>query len=355
MVYNFGPGPAILPEVIKTQLKEAITDYNDTGISILELSHRSPEFINIINESKNLTLELMNLSEEEYEVLFLPGGSCSQFFMIPLNILSEDEKALYVISGLWTQYAYEQAERMYGDNIHKTNDPNLDNIDTSQYKYVYITSNDTAFGTQYEKNSYPKVKNSLLVADMCSDILSRDIDYSQFDIMHASVQKNLGVAGVTMIVIKKHLISDDTYIHLPDMLHYQKHAEKNSMYNTTPVFSVYSCLLVLRWLKQKGGMIEVEKNNIKKAQLLYNYLDTTHLFKPNILDKSKRSIMNITFSMESLEEEKNFIKYAKSKNIIGIVPYPAIGTGIRVSLYNGMPIGHVEQLLFVMRSYHSPI
>ena len=347
--YNFNAGPSALPNDVFKYSSEAIKDLDKTGLSILEISHRSEKFAEIINRAKVLTLEISGLESNDYEVLFLQGGASHQYLMVASNFLNN--VAGYVNTGTWSEKAMGEAQ-YYGNVIEvaSSKDKNhtyipknieiLDNVD-----YLHITTNNTIFGTQFHK--FPAT-DSPLIADMSSDIFSRKIDFSSFDLIYAGAQKNIGAAGVTMVILKKELLEKNKR-KIPSILSYQNHVDKKSLYNTPPVFSIYTCMLNLEWILRSGGIEVIEKKNIEKAKLLYNEIDNNDAFY-GFVDKSDRSIMNVTFGIHNNYDSEEFDNICSNNFIHGIKGHRSVG-GYRVSLYNAISIDSVRVLVNIMKEF----
>jgi phosphoserine aminotransferase len=352
--YNFNPGPAILPLEVLKEVASNLVDYSHSGISILEISHRSNEFKEILEEAKSLLREIMNIPED-YEILFLQGGASLQFAMVPLNLLGEERKADYIITGNWSKKALKEAKLLGDIHIAATTEeenfrriPQMEEINLSEdASYVHITSNNTIFGTQW--SHFPDTGDIPLVADMSSDILSREIDINKFGIIYAGAQKNLGPAGVTLVIIRRDL-AERCSEHVPTMLKYTTHIEENSLYNTPSVFAIYVLNLVLRWLLDKGGIKEIEKINKKKAEILYKTIDNSEGFYKPFAEKGSRSMMNITFRLKDEELEKKFLEEALTLDLFGLKGHRSVG-GIRASIYNAFPLEGVEVLAEFMERF----
>jgi phosphoserine aminotransferase len=352
--FNFNPGPATLPLEVLEELQKNVVDFNNIGMSFLEISHRSKEFEEILNTAKSLLKELMDIPDD-YEVLFLSGGASLQFAMVPMNLLGPGKKADYIITGSWSKKAIKEA-KIIGEAVVAASTesenfsriPTEDEIKLSQDAvYVHITSNNTIFGTQWK--SFPQTNDIPLVADMSSDILSRKIDIRKFGLIYAGAQKNLGPSGVTIVIIKKEL-ADNPPEHLPTMLKYKTHIENNSLYNTPPVFAIYVVKLVLEWLKRNGGVEEMEKINTKKAELLYQAIDSSSGFYRSTVHPDSRSQMNVTIRLQNEDLEKKFIQEASSIGLFGLKGHRSVG-GIRASIYNAFPIEGVETLVEFMEKF----
>ena len=348
--YNFNAGPSALPNDVFKYSSEAIKELDGTGLSLLEISHRSQKFLEIINRAKDLALKISDLDGDEYEVLFLQGGASHQYLMVASNFLNN--VAGYVNTGTWSEKAIAEA-KFYGNVIEVASSkdknytyiPNniqvLDDID-----YLHITSNNTIFGTQFHK--FPETE-SPLIADMSSDIFSRKIDFSRFDLIYAGAQKNIGAAGVTMVILKKELLKKNKR-KIPSILSYKNHIEKQSLYNTPPVFAIYTCMLNMEWILKSGGIEVIEKKNFEKAQLLYNEIDNNDAFY-GFVENSDRSIMNVTFGINSNYNSQDFEEMCLKKNIHGINGHRSVG-GYRVSLYNAIPIDSVKILVDLMKKFN---
>ena len=348
--YNFNAGPSALPDDVFKYSAEAIKDLDKSGLSILEISHRSEKFLEIINKAKDLALEISNLDSNNYEVLFLQGGASHQYLMVASNFLNN--VAGYVNTGTWSEKAISEA-KYYGKvievasskNKNHTYIPNdievLDDLD-----YLHVTSNNTIFGTQFHK--FPVTK-SPLIADMSSDIFSRKINFSSFDLIYAGAQKNIGAAGVTMVIIKKELLNQHKR-KIPSILSYQNHVNKQSLYNTPPVFSIYTCMLNMEWILKSGGIEEIEKKNIEKAKLIYDEIDNNDAFY-GFVERPDRSVMNATFGINDNYDSEKFNKMCSNNNIHGIKGHRSVG-GYRVSLYNAISINSVKILVEIMKKFN---
>lgn len=352
MVHNFYAGPSILrPEVIKGT-QEAIMNFDNLGLSILEISHRSPSFDKVMKEVKALIIEIAQVPED-YEVLFLTGGASSQFYMVPMNILNKNETAGYLDTGTWSTKAIKEANHFGKTSVlASSKDKNYTYVPKgyeipSDLKYIHYTSNNTIFGTRVD--NIQTNGNHALVCDMSSDIFSKPINVSNYDIIYAGAQKNIGPAGVTLAIIKKEILGKVDRA-IPTMLNYETHIAKNSMFNTPPVLPIYSSLLTLRWIKEFGGLEKMEKRNTDKASLLYNEIDRNKLFNANIKNVEDRSKMNVTFSTKSNELESKFHALCQESNIVGIKGHRSVG-GFRASIYNAMDIKSVEVLVDAMKKF----
>jgi len=349
MTHNFGAGPCILPQEVFKQASQAVLDFKD-GLSILEISHRTPEFEAVVEEAVKLVKELMNVPEG-YSVLFLQGGASLQFAMVPMNLLSEGQTASYLETGVWANKAIKEVKNFGKANIvASSKDANFtfipkDYAIPEDSVYFHCTSNNTIYGT--EMFSLPET-NVPIVCDMSSDIMSRVIDVSKYDLIYAGAQKNIGPAGSTVVIIKDEILGKTTN-KIPSMLDYKQHIDGGSMYNTPPVFAIYVAMLNLRWLKSKGGVAEIEKENKAKAFALYQEIDRNHLFKGTCAVED-RSRMNICFVMENPELEKPFLKFAEENGIEGIKGHRSVG-GFRASIYNALPITSVHALIELMQIF----
>ncbi len=350
IMHNFNAGPSVLPEVVYEEAAKGVLNYNNSGLSILEIGHRTPAFESIMNEARSLVKELMNL-DEDHEVLFLHGGSSTQFMQVPMNLLNEKETAAYADTGVWSSKAIKEA-KLFGnvDVVCSSKEANFNFIPKdfavpNDAKYFHITTNNTIYGTQWQ--SIPNVSMPI-VADMCSDIFSRRLDFNSFGIIFASAQKNLGPAGVNIVVVNKNILGKVKRA-IPTIMDYRNHIKEQSMLNTPPVFAVYVCILTLRWLKQLGGIDAIEKLNNKKADVLYNAIDTSSVFMPTAA-KEDRSKMNACFVIEDKNLEKKFLDLATEHNIYGIKGHRSVG-GFRASMYNALPLSSVEYLVQVMMEF----
>lgn len=348
--HNFGAGPSILPQEVFEQSAQACLDYNGIGLSLLEISHRSKEFMAILEESISLIRELLGVPED-YSILFLQGGANMQFNMIPYNILNEEETANFVETDIWSTRAEEET-RLYGKTriVASSKETNFTSIPKDftvdvDATYLHLTSNNTIYGTEFlEDKSYPIP----VVCDMSSDIFSRPIDVSKYHLIYAGAQKNLGASGITLVIIKNEWLGRSKRPK-SKMWDYSIYAKNNSLYNTPPVFTIYTCLLTLRWLKKLGGVAEMEKRNQAKANLLYAEIDRNPLFKGHAVPED-RSRMNINFIAVNTEDEELFLEFIKPYNIHGIKGYRTVG-GFRASCYNALPIESVQVLVQAMQDF----
>jgi phosphoserine aminotransferase len=353
--HNYSAGPCILPQEVFEKAAQAVLNFTDSGLSILEISHRSADFVAVMEEARTLALELLGLEGKGYQALFLQGGASMEFLRVPQNLMHENGKAAYLDTGTWANGAIKEA-KAFGETVvvasskeaNYTFIPKDYSIPTDA-NYFHCTSNNTIFGTQMK--AFPQTSVPV-VCDMSSDIFSRSLDFSKFDLIYAGAQKNMGPAGTTLVVIKEELLgkTDRT---IPNILNYQQHITKESMYNTPPVFAVYTSLLTLQWLKAKGGIAAIEKENEAKATLLYNEIDRNPLFK-GAANKEDRSIMNATFLLADENHKEAFDKMWKAVGISGINGHRSVG-GYRASMYNALPIESVQVLVNVMQELENKI
>jgi phosphoserine aminotransferase len=350
MIHNFNSGPSVLPRVVFEQAAEAIKDFNRTGLSILEVGHRTPVFQAVMDEAIALVKELMKLDADK-EVLFLHGGASTQFFQVPMNLLNENETAAYLDCGTWGTKAIKDA-RLFGnvEVVGSSKDRNYTYIPSNltippAAVYFHYTSNNTVEGTQMFEIPDTPVP---LISDMSSDILSRVMDFNRFALIYAGAQKNIGAAGVNLVVIDKKFTSRIKR-KLPAMMDYRNHIENGSMLNTPPVFAVYVCLLTLRWLKSQGGVEGIEKRNIEKAKLVYDTLDNIPLFRPTV-DKADRSNMNVVFVIDDKTKELQFLELCKKEGMVGVKGHRSVG-GFRISLYNALTMESVKAITDLMKHF----
>jgi phosphoserine aminotransferase len=347
--HNYSAGPCILPQEVFEKSAQAILNFNNSDLSLLEISHRSKDFVAVMDEARALVLELLGLENKGYQALFLAGGASLEFLMVPYNLMKSDGKAAYLDTGTWANNAIKEAKH-FGETlvIGSSKEANYNyipkNIEIpSDASYFHCTSNNTIFGTQMK--SFPKT-NVPVVCDMSSDIFSRTLDFSQFDIIYAGAQKNMGPAGTTLVVIKEEILGK-TGRYIPSMLDYEKHIKAESMYNTPPVFPVYASLLTLQWLKNLGGIAAIEKINEQKAALLYSEIDRNPLFK-GTAEVEDRSIMNATFVLTDESLAEKFDAMWKAAGISGLTGHRSVG-GYRASMYNALPLESVQVLVDVMK------
>ncbi len=347
--HNFSAGPCILPQEVFEKSAAAILDFNQSGLSILEISHRSKDFITVMDEARALALELLGLTGKGYQALFLQGGASMEFLRIPYNLLPQDGQAAYLDTGTWANNAIKEA-KLFGDTVvvGSSKNDNYNHIPTdytipANASYFHCTSNNTIFGTQIK--SFPQT-NVPMVCDMSSDLFSRTLDFSKFDLIYAGAQKNMGPAGTTLIIIKESILSKSGRS-LPSMMDYEKHLKADSMYNTPAVLPVYSSLLTLQWLKNQGGIAAIEEQNEAKAQLLYNEIDRNPLFV-GTANKADRSNMNATFLLNDPAHQEAFDALWKAAGISGLPGHRSVG-GYRASMYNALPLSSVQVLVDAMQ------
>jgi phosphoserine aminotransferase len=353
VVHNFNAGPSILPKEVFEEASQAILNFNNTGLSILEIGHRTDSFKAVMEEAINLVRELMHL-DDQHEVMYLHGGASTQFFQVPMNLLNENEIAAYTDTDIWGTKAIKEA-RLFGHvEVVCSSKDSLYNYLPKHFavpktaKYLHITTNNTIYGTQWQDLSLFYNAGVPLVADMSSDILSRVIDFNKFALIYAGAQKNLGAAGVNLVVVNKNILGNVSR-KLPVMMDYRNHIENSSLLNTPPVFAVYVCMLTLRWLKKSGGPAAVEKINEKKARLLYDTIDSLPCFKGTVAIED-RSKMNVCFVMTDPALEKEFLEECKKNSMVGVKGHRTTG-GFRVSLYNALPLSSVEALTDLMKTF----
>ena len=352
-VYNFSAGPAVLPEEVLREAAAEMLDYNGTGMSVMEMSHRSKAFQEIIDTAEADLRELMNIPDN-YKVLFLQGGASQQFAMIPMNLMKNGE-ADYIVTGQWAKKAWQEASK-YGkaNKIASSEDktfsyiPDCSDLPISENAdYVYICENNTIYGTKYKE--LPNTKGKILVSDVSSCFLSEPVDVTKYGVIYGGVQKNIGPAGVVIVIIREDLIRDDVMEGTPTMLKYKTHADANSLYNTPPAYGIYICGKVFKWLKKQGGLTVMKERNEKKAKILYDYLDSSKLFKGTV-EKKDRSLMNVPFITGDEELDAKFVKESKAAGFENLKGHRTVG-GMRASIYNAMPIEGVEALVAFMKKF----
>ncbi|MBN2440210.1 MAG: 3-phosphoserine/phosphohydroxythreonine transaminase [Spirochaetales bacterium] len=354
-VYNFSAGPAMLPEPVLKQAQAEMLSYGGSGMSVMEMSHRSSQFMELFEKTKANLKEVMGIPDN-YKILFLQGGASMQFAMVPLNLFRKSKKADFINTGAWSKAAIKEAKKIGTVNIiASSEDKNFTYIpawDASKFSgdadYFHITSNNTIYGTRY--TTFPETGNVPLVADMSSNILSEAVDVSKFGIIYAGAQKNIGPAGVTVVIIREDLVG-----HGPEniftMLDYKTHVEKDSSFNTPPCYSIYIAGLVFEWIKSQGGLKVVEKRNLEKAKLLYDFLDESTLFR-NPVVPGDRSIMNVTFVTDSEDLDAKCIKEAKELGLVTLKGHRSVG-GLRASIYNAMPVEGVKKLVEFLKKFEA--
>jgi len=352
--HNFSAGPCILPPEVLKKAADAVVNFNGIDLSLIEISHRSKEFVEVMENARSLVKELLNVPEG-YSVLFLQGGASLEFLMTPYNLLKVDGKAGYLDTGTWSSKAIKEAKLLGEINVFASSKDKGYNYIPKSYEtptdidYIHCTSNNTIFGTQLKE--FPKT-DALLVCDMSSDIFSRELDIKQFDLIYAGAQKNMGPAGTTLVIVKDEILGK-TGRTIPSMLDYQVHLSKDSMFNTPPVFAVYVSMLTLEWLKEKGGVAAIEKINNEKAALLYAEVDRNPLFK-GFAAKEDRSTMNVTFNLTNEEHKETFDKLWNDAGINGLKGHKSVG-GYRASIYNAMPIESIYVLINTMQKFEKEI
>jgi len=352
-VYNFSAGPAVLPEEVLKEVAAEMLDCNGTGMSVLEMSHRSPAFQAIIDEAEKDLRELLNIPDN-YKVLFLQGGASLQFAMIPMNLM-KNKVADYIVTGQWAKKAYQEACKYGKANKIATSEdetftyiPDCSDLPISEdADYVYICENNTIYGTKFK--TLPNTKGKLLVADVSSCFLSEPVDVSKYGIIYGGVQKNVGPAGMVIAIVREDLITDDVLPGTPTMMKYKTHADNGSMYNTPNCFNIYVCGKVFKWLKNMGGLEVMKQRNEEKAKILYDFLDESKLFKGTVR-KEDRSLMNVPFVTGDKELDAKFVKEAKAAGFENLKGHRTVG-GMRASIYNAMPIEGVKALVEFMKKF----
>ena len=352
-IYNFSAGPAVLPEEVLREAAEEMLDYKNTGMSVMEMSHRSKAYETIIQEAEADLRELMNIPAN-YKVLFLQGGASLQFAMIPMNLM-KNKVADYIVTGQWAKKAYEEA-KIYGkvNKIATSEDktfsyiPDCSDLPISEdADYVYICENNTIYGTKF--HTLPNTKGKDLVSDVSSCFLSEPVDVSKYAVIYGGVQKNVGPAGVVIVIIREDLVTDDVLPGTPTMMKYKIHADNDSLYNTPPAYGIYIWGKVFKWLKKMGGLEAMKAHNEKKAAILYDFLDQSKLFKGTV-EKKDRSLMNVPFITGNDELDALFVKQAKAAGFENLKGHRSVG-GMRASVYNAMPIEGVEALVEFMKKF----
>ena len=352
-VYNFSAGPAVLPECVLKEAAEEMMDYKGTGMSVMEMSHRSKAYDEIIKTAEADLRELMNIPDN-YKVLFLQGGASQQFAMIPMNLM-KNKVADYIVTGQWAKKACQEAQKYGKANKIATSEdktfsyiPDCSDLPISEdADYVYICENNTIYGTKFKE--LPNTKGKILVSDVSSCFLSEPVDVSKYGIIYGGVQKNIGPAGVVIVIIREDLITEDVLPGTPTMLQYKIHADAESLYNTPPAYGIYICGKVFKWLKEMGGLSAIKEYNEKKAKILYDFLDESKLFKGTV-EKKDRSLMNVPFVTGDAELDAKFVKEAKEAGFENLKGHRSVG-GMRASIYNAMPIEGVEALVAFMKKF----
>lgn len=352
-VYNFSAGPAVLPESVLKSAAEEMLDYKGCGMSVMEMSHRSKAFEEIIKTAESDLRELMHIPDN-YKVLFLQGGASQQFAMIPMNLM-KNKVADYIVTGQWAKKAYQEAAK-YGkvNKIASSEDktfsyiPDCSDLPISEdADYVYICENNTIYGTKFKE--LPNTKGKTLVADVSSCFLSEPVDVSKYGIIYGGVQKNIGPAGVVIVIVREDLITEDVLPGTPTMLTYKTHADAESLYNTPPAYGIYMCGKVFKWLKEMGGLEAMKERNERKAKILYDFLDESKLFKGTV-EKKDRSLMNVPFVTGDAELDAKFVKEAKAAGLENLKGHRSVG-GMRASIYNAMPEEGVQALVDFMKKF----
>ncbi len=354
-VYNFSAGPAVLPEEVLKEAADEMLDYRGSGMSVMEMSHRSKVYDDIIKEAERDIRDLMNIPDN-YKVLFLQGGASQQFAMIPMNLM-KNKKAAYIITGQWAKKAYKEAQ-IYGDAVAVASSedktfsyiPDCSDLDIPEdADYVYICENNTIYGTKYKK--LPNTKGHTLVADVSSCFLSEPVDVTKYGIIYGGVQKNVGPAGVVIVIIREDLITEDVLPGTPTMLKYKTHADADSLYNTPPAYGIYICGKVFKWLKKMGGLSAMKERNEEKAKILYDFLDESKMFHGTVV-KEDRSLMNVPFVTGDKELDAKFVKEAEAAGFVNLKGHRTVG-GMRASIYNAMPKEGVEKLVAFMKKFEA--
>ncbi len=355
-IHNFSAGPCILPKEVIKQASEAVLNFDNLDLSLLEISHRSKNFVNVIEKARALVLELLNLENKGYTALFLHGGASSEFLLTPYNLMKNDNgKAAYLNTGTWSEKAIKEAKIFGNVNVVASSENKNFSYIPKNYSipkdvdYFHCTSNNTIYGTQMKE--FPE-HNGITVCDMSSDIFSRELDFSKFDLIYAGAQKNMGPAGTTLVVVKNEILGKTGRI-IPSILDYQVHISKDSMFNTPAVFPIYVSMLTLQWLKDLGGISAIEKINKEKASLLYNEIDRNPLFEGNT-NIEDRSIMNATFKLKNSDHEKTFSIICKKMGISGLNGHRSVG-GFRASMYNALALESVQALVNAMKELENNI
>ena len=352
-VYNFSAGPAVLPEEVLKEAAEEMLDYKGTGMSVMEMSHRSKAFEEIITDAEQDLRDLMNIPDN-YKVLFLQGGASQQFAMIPMNLM-KNGVADYIVTGQWAKKAAKEAEKYGKVNCIASSEnktfsyiPDCSDLPVSEdADYVYICENNTIYGTKFKE--LPNTKGKTLVADVSSCFLSEPVDVSRYGIIYGGVQKNIGPAGVVIVIIREDLITEDVLPGTPTMLTYKTHADARSLYNTPPAYGIYICGKVFKWLKAQGGLEAMKERNEKKAKILYDFLDQSKLFKGTV-EKKDRSLMNVPFVTGDADLDAKFVKEAKAAGLENLKGHRSVG-GMRASIYNAMPYKGVAALVEFMKNF----
>ena len=352
-IYNFSEGPAVLPEEVLKEAAAEMLDYNGTGMSVMEMSHRSKAYDTIIKEAEQDLRDLLNIPDN-YKVLFVQGGASLVFASVPMNLM-KNKKAGYIITGQWAKKAYQEA-KIYGEAVELASSadetfsyiPDCSDLPiTDDMDYVYICENNTIYGTKFQ--TLPDTKGKPLVADLSSCLLSEPVDVTKYGMLYGGVQKNIGPSGVQIIIIREDLITDECLPGTPTMMKYKIHADNESLYNTPPTYGIYICGKVFKWIKKMGGLQAMKELNEKKAKILYDFLDESKLFKGTVR-KEDRSLMNVPFVTGNEELDAKFVKEAKAEGLESLKGHRSVG-GMRASIYNAMPIEGVEKLVAFMKKF----
>ncbi|CAK9157143.1 unnamed protein product [Ilex paraguariensis] len=357
-VFNFAAGPATLPEIVLKKAESELYNWRGSGMSVMEMSHRGKEFLSIIQKAESDLRALLDIPSE-YAVLFLQGGATTQFASVPLNLCNPDDPVDYIVTGSWGDKAFKEATKFCkptviwsGKSEKYTKIPDFDALEQNpSAKYLHICTNETIHGVEFKNYPTPKNKDAILIADMSSNFCSKPVEVSKFGVIYAGAQKNVGPSGVTIVIIRKDLIRNAQPT-TPVMLDYKIHAENNSLYNTPPCYGIYMCGLVFEDLLAQGGLVEIEKKNIKKGQLLYDTIDQSNGFYRCPVEKSVRSLMNVPFTLEKSELEAEFIKEAAKENMVQLKGHRSVG-GMRASIYNAMSLAGVEKLVAFMKDFQA--
>ncbi|KAL5063591.1 hypothetical protein RYX36_025328 [Vicia faba] len=357
-VFNFAAGPATLPENVLRKAQSELYNWRGSGMSVMEMSHRGKEFLSIIQKAESDLRTLLDISSE-YSVLFLQGGATTQFAAVPLNICKNDDAVDYIVTGSWSDKAFKEAQKYCKPNViwsgkseKYTKVPSFDDLKQNpEARFLHICANETIHGVEFKNYPTPNNKSGILVADMSSNFCSKPVDVSKFGLIYAGAQKNVGPSGVTVVIVRNDLIGNAQSL-TPVMLDYKIHAENNSLYNTPPCYGIYMCGLVFEDLLEQGGLVEVEKKNKKKAEILYNAIDESNGFFRCPVEKSVRSLMNVPFTLEKSELEGEFIKEAGKENMVQLKGHRSVG-GMRASIYNAMPLAGVEKLVAFMKDFQA--
>ena len=354
-VYNFSAGPAVLPEEVLQEAADEMLDYKGSGMSVMEMSHRSKVYDTIIKEAEADLRDLMNIPDN-YKVMFLQGGASQQFAAVPMNLM-KNKKAGYIVTGQWAKKAFQEA-KLYGEAIELASSadetfsyiPDCSDLDIpDDLDYVYICENNTIYGTKFK--TLPNTKGKDLVADVSSCFLSEPVDVSKYGVIYGGVQKNIGPAGVVIVIAREDLITDDVLEGTPTMLKWKTQADNDSLYNTPPCYGIYICGKVFKWLKKMGGLEAMQKHNIEKAQILYDFLDESKLFKGTVR-KEDRSLMNVPFITGDADLDAKFVKEATEAGFVNLKGHRTVG-GMRASIYNAMPKEGVEKLVEFMKKFEA--